>query len=296
MSSTILSNDMLIKNFLRKGSIFLQDPVKIPHYFRYIITKFISGHGISRIPLGGRIKASTFSEYLSVYGLMPTQGEVNMLSMFMDNAKHVFDIGANIGVWSVLMTKLNQDAVIHSFEPNLNIFSLLKRNIKENRCPKVVLNNVAVSNSEDELEFQVPKNASIFGRVSPNGDARDDEGRFDNSTTFTIPSMSLSHYCRKHAIDQIDFLKIDIEGHELAAFQGFEEMLRYQRIKAIYMETIEANFIRMGVSYRALLEFIDSCGYQFFAINPDGTCSEALPLDKIRAHNHLCLPKAIGEI
>jgi hypothetical protein len=71
---------------------------------------------------------------------------------------------------------------------------------------------------------------------------------------------------------------------------SLELMLREHRVKAIHIETIEANHIRMGSSYHALLEFLQSCGYQFFTIRDDNLYREPIPLDKISEHNHICLP------
>nr|WP_190383924.1 FkbM family methyltransferase [Aphanizomenon flos-aquae] len=245
---------------------------------------------MATIPLECKVRTSTFSEYLSVYGLMPSEGEVNIILKYLNDAKDVFDIGANVGVWSVLMSKANPNATIHSFEPNPETFLLLQANIEQNNCLNVKSNNFAVSDTTETLEFQVPENASILGRVRPTKNVKDDDGRFDNSKTIEVQSLTLFDYCQQNSVEKIDFLKIDIEGHELPALMSLELMLREHRVKAIHIETIEANHIRMGSSYHALLEFLQSCGYQFFTIRDDNLYREPIPLDKISEHNHICLP------
>lgn len=271
--------------------VFIQDPYKIPHYLKFIFTQIISGYGTATIPLKSKICTSSFSEYLSVYGLMPSEGEVNMILNYLENAKNVFDIGANVGVWSVLMSKANPNSIVHSFEPNPETFSLLQTNIKRNNCSNVIANNYAVSDTTNTLEFQIPENASILGRLRPSTKVKDDDGRFDNSKTIKVQSLTLADYCKQHSVEKIDFLKIDIEGHELAALIPLESMLRNHYIKAIHIETIEANHLRMGTSYKELLEFIESCGYKFCKICNDGLPSDPISINKIQDHNHICVPR-----
>jgi FkbM family methyltransferase len=276
--------------FIEKVGVLLRDPKKLLHFCQYSSARFIFGNGIAKIPQGGRIRTSSFSEYLSVYGLMPNEGELVMIRKFLAQATEVFDLGANVGVWTVLMNKANPQARVHSFEPNPNTYALLERNIKQNNCSNVLLNLAAVSNTAGQLNFQVPKNASIFGRVAPMVEGSDKEGRFSNADSFMVPSVRLNEYCNAHLINEIDFLKIDVEGHELAALSGMEPLLSQHRVKAIYIETIKENHDRMGTRFSELLGFINDCGYQFYTLSKDGDPESPVGIDQIKAHNHLCLP------
>jgi len=101
-----------------KVGVLLRDPKKLIHFYHYASSRVFHGDGVAKIPQGGRIHTSSFSEYLSVYGLMPDEGEMAMIRKFLINAKEVFDLGANVGVWTVLMSKANPQARVHAFEPN----------------------------------------------------------------------------------------------------------------------------------------------------------------------------------
>ncbi len=160
--------------------MLLQFPRKWHHFVRYLATKLLVGNGVARIPQRSRIRTSTFSEYLAVYGLLPGRGEQNMMCKRLAYAHTVFDVGANVGVWTVLMSKFNPSARVHSFEPNRATFNLLEVNVKENRCANVTLINAAASDREGTTLFQVPPNASIFGRVLPTRQRIDDDARFLN--------------------------------------------------------------------------------------------------------------------
>jgi FkbM family methyltransferase len=62
-----------------------------------------------------------------------------MIRKFLTHVKEAFDLGANVGVWTVLMNKANPQARARSFEPNPATHELIERNIKENQCSNVLL-------------------------------------------------------------------------------------------------------------------------------------------------------------
>lgn len=276
--------------FQEKIGVLFRQPQKIIQYCQYTGSRLFHGDGIAKIPHGGQICTSSFSEYLSVYGLMPTVNEIAMIQKYLAHATEVFDLGANVGAWTVLMNTVNPQARVHSFEPNQNTYGLLEKNIKKNNCRNVLLNLAAVSDTEGQLTFQVPLNASIYGRVAPMVEGSDSEGRFANANSFQVPSIRLGKYCQEIGIDEIDFLKIDVEGHELAALKGLEPLVSQRKVKAIYMETIKENHDRMGTRFSELLDFISDCGYRFHTISENGSLESVVSIDQIKAHNHLCLP------
>ncbi|MEQ1850960.1 MAG: FkbM family methyltransferase [Chthoniobacteraceae bacterium] len=227
---------------------------------------------------------------MSVYGLMPTGGELAMIRKYVADATVVFDVGANVGVWTVIMSRKNSRAQVHAFEPNPETFALLERNVGENKCANVTLNRTAVSDTEKQLTFQVPEGVSIYGRVAPAVEGVDKEGRFLHTNSFIVPSVRLDDYCRAHRIESIDFLKIDVEGYELPALKGLESLLKARRIKAIYMETMKENHDMMGSNFSELLSYVSDCGYRFFSLADNDGSESLVSIEQIKAHNHLCLP------
>ena len=191
-----MSTFRLCQSFFRKTLVLFRFPSKWHHFVRYLATKVLVGNGVARIPEKGRIRTSTFSEYLAVYGLLPNRGEQNLMRKRLACAHDVFDVGANVGVWTVLMSKYNPSARIHSFEPNSATFKLLEVNVKENGCGNVSLINAAASDREGTTLFQVPPSASIFGRILPAEQPIDDDARFLNAPVSQVLRLRLADYCR----------------------------------------------------------------------------------------------------
>src|SRR4029450_5711582 len=186
-------------------------------------------------------------------------------------------------VWTVLMSKYNPSARIHSFEPNSATFNLLEVNVRENCCENVTLIKAAASDQEGTALFQVPPSASIFGRVVPTEQPIDDDARFLNAAVSQVLCLRLADYCRKARVTEIDFMKLDIEGHELAALRGLQPLLSERRVRSLYVET-------MGSSVSAFVRFVSECGYELWTINEQGEPDSPVALNAVQAHNHLCLP------
>ena len=116
------------------------------------------------------------------------------------------------------------------------------------------------------------------------------DDRFLNAPVSQVLRLRLADYCREAGVAEIDFMKIDVEGHELAALRGLQPLLSERRVRSMYVETIEANHTRAGSSLSALVQFVNDCGYELWTINEQGEPNSLVHLNAIKAHNHLCLP------
>jgi FkbM family methyltransferase len=133
----------------------------------------------------------------------------------------VVDLGANIGVFTVHAAR--QGAAVYSFEPNPACFARLGTNVEMNDSSEAVtLFNSAVSDTPGRGRMQVERGGTTGGTV-----VRDEDQ--------TIRITTLDEALADEPIDQIDLLKVDIEGAEVGALRGATETLtRTRRIIAEY--------------------------------------------------------------
>lgn len=133
----------------------------------------------------------------------------------------VFDIGAQIGVFSVFVS--DKAGKVFSFEPVPENFKLLKENIKLNRLQNVFAFNLAVSDKKSKQKIFLSKNNtgghSVFGK-----------GDFIEAQTTTLQEIT-----EKNAPEKIDLMKMDIEGAEYSIIFGLSEKT-IQKIERIVME------------------------------------------------------------
>jgi FkbM family methyltransferase len=82
--------------------------------------------------------------------------EINIIKFLIKNLKEndiFYDIGANYGFYTLLAQEFITTGEIHSFEPNPNIFKLLKENVKLDLFKNTFLNELALSDKKGESEF-----------------------------------------------------------------------------------------------------------------------------------------------
>jgi len=129
----------------------------------------------------------------------------------------VFDLGANIGYYTCLFSKLaGPSGEVSAFEPVPIGFQKLCENTKD--CKNTRLNNFAVGKKTQDAEiFYDPKDlgkSSLFP-----------ESLVSKKTEKT-KVITLDDYCNTNNLKRLDFVKCDIEGYELHAMPGMSQALR----------------------------------------------------------------------
>jgi FkbM family methyltransferase len=124
----------------------------------------------------------------------------------------VVDIGANVGVFALHHATAGADVL--AVEPNIAAFRRLSRAIAVNGLEqRVCAVNAAVGAASGYGRLQLPDGHTILGRVVPI--ASDGERRPDD-----IRILGLDELVRRHGIERIDLLKVDVEGAETDVFRG----------------------------------------------------------------------------
>ncbi|MGD8405058.1 MAG: FkbM family methyltransferase [Anaerolineales bacterium] len=116
----------------------------------------------------------------------------------------VVDMGAHIGGFAVRAAKLAQGGHVYAYEASSKNFALLTENRKLNNLENLYIENSAVSNQRGSMPFYTPSDNRILGSL------------LQNTSGFveTVQTITFSDIISNHAINQIDFLKVDVEGAE----------------------------------------------------------------------------------
>lgn len=134
-----------------------------------------------------------------------------------------FDIGANYGFYSLLAGKADVPE-IHAFEPNPHVFCMLATNIFLNDLSgRTRLWNQAASDREGLATLHLVKGTSDVSTLSPeNMPAKWDYNA--ETTCRMLPLDSLYDFQDKKI-----FIKVDVEGHEIAALKGMKNLIQSNR-------------------------------------------------------------------
>lgn len=156
-----------------------------------------------------------------------TSGEKNTLNVLKKINKNkkvvVFDVGAHTGEWYKMFKKeYTEKAFVHSFEPSKMSFNTLSKIKDEDFHPE----NIALGNISEMRYLSGQENGCSGSFLTSQKDPMSELVRVE----------TLDKYCKSNNIDNIDLLKIDIEGYELKMLDGAKDMISENRISLIQFE------------------------------------------------------------
>lgn len=144
----------------------------------------------------------------------------------------MFDLGANIGLFSLYVNKLFKN--IYAFEPTPQTFEILKSFLYQ--FNNVNLINKAVDIVDGVKELYIYEFNSTMNSLLNTEYDRKRVRQFDGMNKISIPVITLNTFCKENNILNIDFIKMDIESEEVVLImdKSFEEISKI--IKNMYIE------------------------------------------------------------
>lgn len=149
----------------------------------------------------------------------------------------LFDIGANVGLYSLYTAKKGIDVV--AFEPESQNYALLNKNIYLNRCQdKIICLNIALSD-EDSINCLYMSSFQWGGAINSFGKALDEQGeKFNPVFKQGVISYTLDSFLSRYHIFP-NHIKIDVDGIEPKILKGSEKTLKDVRLKSLLIELNE---------------------------------------------------------
>lgn len=173
----------------------------------------------------------------------------------------IFDVGANRGAYAALLRRSFPNAVIHSFEPHPRTFETLKAGTAG---LNLNLHNFGFSHQAEELDLH------DYASPTDSEHASLYSGVFQSLTQMPYVSVrvalkTIDQFCAEANIAHIDFLKIDIEGHEIHCLRGAKDMIAAGQIGVVQFE-----FNKMNVCSRTFMaDFFEVLkGFQLYRLLP----------------------------
>jgi FkbM family methyltransferase len=175
--------------------------------------------------------------------------EFNLISKYVKPGDAVFDIGANMGLYTVWMSQFIGEGKIHAFEPDPANYERLEQSIFLNNLQtQVIANKKAVSEVDGELAFS--KGLDIENHIVAST---------DQNVQF-IQSQQIDSYVSQKNIPSIAYMKIDVEGFEYSVLKSAHSILLNKNIDIIQLE-INKSISNSGKSTTDLLDLINRYQY-----------------------------------
>jgi FkbM family methyltransferase len=179
-----------------------------------------------------------------------------------------FDIGANVGYYSLLMAMAAPAGKVYAFEPVPISYHLVCLNSLVNKRTNIAAHQLAIGAYDGETSFSQAADGAFSSLVAV--------GRKQSVASITTHVRTLDSFCLQYNIPRIDVMKVDVEGAEMLVVQGGRKMLGSDgtRPRIILMELYDPNFRPYNTSIEAVVEAMAGFGYAPFIINPTGTARE----------------------
>lgn len=192
------------------------------------------------------------SRSLAIYGEW-SRGEGELFEEFVKLGDTVVEAGVNLG-WHMahFADLVGKDGMVWGFEPNPSTVHLATENVFGlDRCPcEATIQVAALSNNS------VAESTFYFDPTHPAG-AHVENGEERKGESFPVTLVRLDDY----RLERVDFLKADVEGHELAVLKGAEETIMRCR-PYLYVENDRPD------NMRELMLWIHAHDYRMYRHQP----------------------------
>lgn len=214
--------------------------------------------------LGIRITCDRYDERiipLEIINFGDFEGdEMRAIKKIIKNDWTVFDVGANVGWYSLNLVKSFSNLNIFAFEPVPSTFKYLLTNLALNDADGVSAHNIGLSNEEGTKDMYFYRegmgNASLL-------DLSERENVEKVSTQFT----TMDKFASQHDLKP-DFIKCDVEGAELFVFQGAIETLKRDK-PVVFTEMLRKWSAKFNYHPNDIIDFFSNLGYQCYTVEND---------------------------
>ena len=160
----------------------------------------------------------------------------------------VLDIGGHIGGFAIRAARMAHRGQVYSYEASSKNYALMKKNSQLNNLKNLHIHNQAVSHHSGELKFFIPSDNGALGSLMQESD----------SPMETVQTITLTDIINDNSIQQIDYLKMDVEGaeYDILLKCPSETLSKVQRIVLEYHE-----FEGDQRNHRDLVKLLQSNGF-----------------------------------
>jgi len=178
-----------------------------------------------------------------------------------------FDVGAHIGLLTLLAAHANSKGRVYSFEPMPATYERLQLNVALNGLANVECVGRAVGEVEATAELFYNTGIALPGEASLRRDCTEAFQRFcaaGEIQQMPVPVITLDRFVMERNLSRVDLVKLDIEGAEPEALRGMRDTLR--RDHPILICEVLKGF---GTE-QPLEDLLASNGYRYYLLSPQG--------------------------
>lgn len=203
--------------------------------------------------------------------------EMNFLLRYLRAEDSFLDIGANVGVYTLLAASKIRSGYIYSFEALSKNYTRLQENLQINQFEQVKTYELAVSNQTGSVALNLAE-----------GDSKPFITSTITNNTIAVSTDTLDNLLQNQPIANLTLAKMDIEGAELLALKGAVSLLKKQ-CPQVWILEINDSVNNFGHQKQDLVNFLNSYGYNLYGYSADTNQVFPITLEQQQGNNVLAI-------
>lgn len=176
------------------------------------------------------------------------------------------DVGANIGYYTALGSHLvGLKGKVISLEPDPESFSYLEQTISANNSSNVLAFQVAASDKKTLLPLYISTENRGDNRLYASSEDR---------TEILVKTQPLDELLFEHNIDQVDLIKIDVQGYEPKVIEGLKKTISRSQQIVLITEFWPKGITDAGADAKVFLDNLRNLGLTLYELKSDGEVTE----------------------
>lgn len=217
------------------------------------LDKILCRHGIFNVLKNDQYICKSLAEYGEWSEL-----EVDLYKDILKPNDVIIEVGSHIGTHTLPLAKIIEQGHVHAIEPQILLFDLLNKNLKENNinCVTTYLN--AVSNYEENIKLKEIDYEDEYNRkIHNNSGGLDYRRLITNDNGYEINVIKLDNQFKN--LNKLDFIKIDAESNEFDILKGCQNLL--EKFHPIIYCEFDLHNIKAKLK---ILNFLNNFDYVFY--------------------------------
>jgi FkbM family methyltransferase len=187
---------------------------------------------------------------------------------------NVLDIGANIGYTAAVLSRATTSGrKVYAFEPEPFNFKLLQQTALQLKfAGKIIPKQLAVGAENGTIDLWINDRHHADHRVA----TEQFHSAHPDAKQVSVPLVSIDSFLQSNP-GLVSFVKIDVQGYELAVCQGMTETLRQSPGLAIVLEFMPSAMRELGFEPSHLIAFLVERDFKVYQVHPRGRLSPGTP-------------------
>ena len=217
------------------------------------------------------IQYNSFHTMWLMYNYLLDWDEFNLIKNYVLDGDVVVDVGANIGIYSLWMSKYaGTHGKVFAFEPDSSNYFQLIENINLNNLGRYI---TPIQKAAGNV------NGNISFTTGLDGENHIEKSNLHN--VVDVPCVKLDDFFTENNIGHISYIKVDVEGFELDVLKGSIKYITERKIEIIQLE-INQTILNSGTRIEELTDFLTKHDYELCRY-----CVVSNELKQVRYNEHL---------